>query len=262
LSRKLFCPNRRRLFHLSCLQSSFHGLLWCLFILKGTLHKHVSCQRNVHHIKADTQPPPIKEQKMGKEKENIEEDCQTKKVPLYKHMPDKMVTISATLNAAEEKEPLEFLCKNKDVFSWSASDLHGVSRDILSTDLTLILRLDPKSKHYARCRRQSRSHQGRSPKAVRCQCYQRGQISSMACKQCASQEKNRKWRMCFNFTDLNKACPKDDFLLPRIDGVVDDAANSQLMSLLDCFSLYHQIWMRKEDEEKQASSLPLAAMAL
>jgi hypothetical protein len=68
--------------------------------------------------------------------------------------------------------------------------------------------------------------------------------------------------MCFNFTDLNKACPKDDFLLPRIDGVVDDAANSQLMSLLDCFSLYHQIWMRKEDEEKQASSLPLAAMAL
>ena len=50
----------------------------------------------------------------------------------------------------------------------------------------------------------------------------------------------------------HKACPKDDFPLPRINKIVDDAANSQLMSLLDCFSGYHQIWMRKKDEEKLA----------
>ena len=62
--------------------------------------------------------------------------------------------------------------------------------------------------------------------------------------------------MCIDFTDLNKACPKDDFPLPRIDRVVDDAANSQLMSLLDCFSGYHQIWMRKEDEEKTSFITP------
>ena len=48
--------------------------------------------------------------------------------------------------------------------------------------------------------------------------------------------------MCIDFTDLNKACPKDDFPLPRMDKVVDDAANSKMMSLLDCFSGYHQIW--------------------
>ena len=78
----------------------------------------------------------------------------------------------------------------------------------------------------------------------------------MAGKHCAVKKKNDKWRMCIDFTDLNKACPKDDFPLPRIDRVVDDAANSQLMSLLDCFSGYHQIWMRKEDEEKTSFITP------
>jgi hypothetical protein len=55
--------------------------------------------------------------------------------------------------------------------------------------------------------------------------------------------------VCIDFTDLNKACLKDNFPLPRIDTLVDQAAESEMLSFLDCFSGYHQIWMRKEDEE-------------
>jgi hypothetical protein len=44
--------------------------------------------------------------------------------------------------------------------------------------------------------------------------------------------------MCIDFTDLNKACPKDEFPLPRIDSLVDEVASSELMSLLDCYSGY------------------------
>lgn len=62
--------------------------------------------------------------------------------------------------------------------------------------------------------------------------------------------KNVKWRMSINFTNLNKCCPKDDFPLPQIDSSVDKAAACELFSLLDCFSGYHQIWMKPEDEEK------------
>jgi hypothetical protein len=67
---------------------------------------------------------------------------------------------------------------------------------------------------------------------------------------------NGKWRMCIDFTDLNKACPKGEFPLPRIDSLVDAAASSELMSLLDCYSGYHQIWMKKEDELKTSFITP------
>jgi hypothetical protein len=67
---------------------------------------------------------------------------------------------------------------------------------------------------------------------------------------------NGKWRMCIDFTDLNEACPKDEFPLPRIESLVDAAATSELMSLLDRYSGYHQIWMKKEDKPKTSFITP------
>jgi hypothetical protein len=69
-------------------------------------------------------------------------------------------------------------------------------------------------------------------------------------------KKNEKWRMCIDFTDLNKCCPKDNFPLTRIDQIVDTAAGSETMALLDYFSGYHQIWLRKDDEEKTSFITP------
>ena len=63
---------------------------------------------------------------------------------------------------------------------------------------------------------------------------------------------NGKWRMCVDFTDLNKACPKDSFLLLRIDQLVDSTAGHKLLTFMDAFSGYNQIRMAEEDQEKIA----------
>ena len=69
-------------------------------------------------------------------------------------------------------------------------------------------------------------------------------------------KKNGNWRMCIDFTTLNKFCPKDEFLLPRIDTLVDAAAWLEMLSMLDCFSGYHQIFMKKSDEETTCFTFP------
>ena len=56
--------------------------------------------------------------------------------------------------------------------------------------------------------------------------------------------------MCVNFMDLNKAYPKDSYLLPNIDALVDSASGCRLLSFLDAFSGYNQIRMHPRDERK------------
>ena len=63
---------------------------------------------------------------------------------------------------------------------------------------------------------------------------------------------NGKWKMCVNFTDLNQACPKDSFPLPRINKLVDSTAMHKLLMFMDAFSEYNQIKMAEEDQEKTA----------
>jgi hypothetical protein len=58
------------------------------------------------------------------------------------------------------------------------------------------------------------------------------------------------WRMCVDYTDLNKHYPKDPFRLPRIDQVIDSTTGSDLLCFLDCYSGYHQITIKVEDQEK------------
>ena len=69
-------------------------------------------------------------------------------------------------------------------------------------------------------------------------------------------KKNEKWRVYVDFTDLNKACLKDPFPMPRIDQLVDATAGHPRMSFLDAFQGYHQIPLALEDQEKPTFVTP------
>jgi hypothetical protein len=63
---------------------------------------------------------------------------------------------------------------------------------------------------------------------------------------------SNEWRMCVDYTDLNKHYPKDLFGLPRIDQVIDSTVGCDLLCFLVCYSGYHQIAIKEEDQEKTA----------
>jgi hypothetical protein len=191
-----------------------------------------------------------------KKKIEITVDGETKKVYLD-DMLDRAVTIGAHLNPEEEKELIQFLNKNKDVFAWSAKDLQGVDRDIIEHTLETDEKIVSKKQKLRKMSEEkvkaveAEVQRLQDAKVIRGVKYPVWLANAVPVK-----KKNGKWRMCVDFTDLNKACKKDDFPLERVDKIVDDAANSEMVSLVDMFSVYHQIRVRKEDEEKTSFITP------
>jgi hypothetical protein len=143
------------------------------------------------------------------------------------------------------------------VFAWSAKDLTGVDRSFIEHKLNI----DPSVKLRKQKLRkmsddkviavQSEVQRLLDATVIREVMYPKWLANTVSVK-----KKNDKWRMCIDFTDLNKATPKDNYPLPRMDQVVDYAANAAIMSLLDCFSGYHQCWIAKENQEKTSFVTP------
>jgi hypothetical protein len=158
-------------------------------------------------------------------------------------------------------ELLSFLDKNSDVFVWQTSYLPGVSRSIIEH----WLQVNPCTKSEKQRLNKMSDEKGATTKSEVQRLLEAGfirevQYPSWLANVVMVKKKNDKWRMCTDFTDLNKCCLKDDFSLSRIDKVVDSAAGCEIMALLDCLSGYHQIWLRKEDEEKTSFIIPFAIL--
>jgi hypothetical protein len=218
---------------------------------------HTPGQTNVYQLNFPKEKrEPYIEAKRDKEKIEIAADGETKKVYLD-DMPDRAVTIGAHLSPEKEKELIQFLNKNKDVFAWSAKDLQGVDRDIIEHTLETDEKIMPKKQKLRKMFEEkvktveAEVQRLQDTKVIREVLYPVWLANTITVK-----KKNGKWRMCVDFRDLNKACKKDEFPLERVDKIVDDAANSEMLSLLDMFSGYHQIRVQREGEEKTSFITP------
>jgi hypothetical protein len=176
---------------------------------------------------------------------------------LCEDIVDQRVLLGSQLSNEQEKTVLRFLFNNKDVFAWTTNDLCGVNRDVIEHSLNVDPSFRPRKQ---RLRKMSKDKAEGAQNEVK-RLLSAGVIREVTYPEWLAntvmvKKANGKWRMCIDFIDLNKACPKGEFPLPRIDSLVDVAASLELMSLLDCYSGYHQIWMKKDDEPKTSFITP------
>ncbi|XP_068466639.1 uncharacterized protein [Phaseolus vulgaris] len=125
------------------------------------------------------------------------------------------------LEPEEQDEVAIVISRHLDAFAWTAADMPGIDPDFLCHHLII----DTKVRRV-RQRKRKFNEERRLVKA------------------------NGKWRMCVDFTYLNKACPKDSYSLPSIDALVDNASGCEMLSFLNAFSGYNQIKMHPMDESK------------
>ncbi|XP_073129096.1 uncharacterized protein [Henckelia pumila] len=168
-----------------------------------------------------------------------------------------IVKLAADLVPSVKQRLVDCLKKNKDVFSWSVSELKGVSAEIMVHRLNTLAGVRPikqKKRHFG-------PEKDKVFKKEVDELLEAGHIREVQFPNWLSNvvlvpKSSGKWRMCVDFRDLNKACPKDCYPLPRIDQLVDSTAGHQYLCFMDAYQGYHQIPLAEEDQDK-VSLLPL-----
>lgn len=162
--------------------------------------------------------------------------------------PDKFFMIGASLDKVERQELVSFLLGNIDVFAWSPYEMPGVDPSVAQHCLNVDRKCKP---IIQRSRRSAAEHTlaivEEADRLLDAGAVRKVTYPTWLSNTVVTKKKNGSCRVCVDFTDLNKACPKDCFPLPKIDQLVDATAHHQRMSFLDTYKGYHQIAMYPED---------------
>jgi len=165
----------------------------------------------------------------------------------------KTFKLGRLLSQEEQDEVAEVISRHLDAFAWSASDMPGIDPDFLCHHLSMDATVRP-----VRQRRRKFNEERwlvvreETQKLLSAGHIREIQYPEWLANVVLVKKANKKWRMCVDFTDLNKVCPKDSYPLPSIDALVDSASGCEMLSFLDPFSGYNQIKMHPRDEGKTA----------
>ena len=171
-------------------------------------------------------------------------------IQVSKEDPRRCLSVGRSLAPSMKSQLVEFLRENVDVFAWSHEDMVGIDPEVMSHRLNIDPRFRPvRQKRRPLTKERSDAIKEEVDKLLANNFIRAVQYPLWLANPVLVKKKNGKWRTCIDFTDLNKACPKDSFPLPRIDQLVDATAGHQLLSFMDAYSGYNQIPMSPLDEE-------------
>ena len=146
---------------------------------------------------------------------------------------------------------MDFLKEHMDVFAWSHEDMPDINLSVIIHRLNI----DPTYKHVIQkhCGFNLKQHTAISEevsKLFKAKFIREAHYPEWLANVMMVKKANRKWRICINYTNLNKAYPKDSFPLLRIDQLVDATAGHKLLSSMDAHFGYNHIRMCPDDEDK------------
>jgi len=165
----------------------------------------------------------------------------------------KVFKLRRLLSQREQEEVAAVISRHLDAFSWTVADMPGIDPDFLCHHLTM----DANVRHVRQRKRKFNEERCLVVKEETQKLLSAGHIREIQYPEWLAnvvlvKKANGKWRMCVDFTDLNKACPKDSYPLPNIDALVDNASGCKMLSFLDAISGYNQIKMHPRDKSKTA----------
>ncbi|CAH9083530.1 unnamed protein product [Cuscuta europaea] len=193
---------------------------------------------------------------MDEERPRAEPAEEVEEIPLDTSRPERVLRVGKQLPQDQRDAILLVLRSYAVVFAWGPDDMPGISRQVITHRLTV----DPASAPVKQKRRYLSADR---------RDFVKGEVAMLLSIKHIKEVKYPTWlanvvlaqkpptfRMCVDYTDLNRACPMDPFPLPNIDQLVDETAGCELMSFLDAFRGYHQISMHEDDAEKTAFMTP------
>ena len=133
-----------------------------------------------------------------------------------------------------------FLRMNQDVFAWSHEDMPGIDPSVIVHRLNVNPASSPiRQKKWVFAQERDKAIAEEVRKLLEAGFIREVYYPDWLVNVAMVKKPNGKWRMCIDFTDLNRACPKDSYPLPWIDTLVDSTARHELLSFMDAFSGYN-----------------------
>ncbi|XP_025692740.1 uncharacterized protein [Arachis hypogaea] len=207
----------------------------------------------VQAVYSSDDPPPLNKLDPREEfRERPQALDELEKVTFY-GSTNKFTYIGNALSGKEKARLIKLLRDNTDLFAWTPIDMPGINPSIICHKLVVDPTVKPmaqKKLNLGEERRQASLEE--TKKLLSAGFIKEVRFTTWLSNVVMVKKNTGKWRMCVDFTNLNKACPKDAYPLPCIDKLVDSASGFNCLSFMDAYSGYNQILMHPEDQHKTA----------
>ncbi|XP_074326812.1 uncharacterized protein LOC141664756 [Apium graveolens] len=178
---------------------------------------------------------------------------ETEDIEVFEGNSNKTTRIGKNLSSDLKKEITNLIREFSDIFVWVPKDMPGIPEAVARHSLHI-------NKDTRPVRQKQRIFSAEERAAIDQEVerlldagfIEPVQFPTWISNVVLVKKSNGKWRMCIDYSDVNRACPKDFYPLPNIDQLIDATAGNELLSFMDAFSGYNQIKMDSHDWQQTA----------